>query len=1369
MKTLLYLIALFSVVSSVAADPSAISGHVRQADGQPVAGAQVALFDVSDLAAGAVAQATTDDAGHFAFARKAWGGSGLPDGFGLGQNYPNPFNPSTIIPYHLPVATHVRLEVFNVLGQHVKTLVEGDRPAGAHTAVWDATDAAGQAVGAGVYIYRLSGGGATSTQKMVLVDGQAGRSAAVGGGWPAARLGGDETDATVYGLTVLGEGLVPYVDPAFRVEGGMGPVEVVLTAPVRAKRLQEEDRLLGDVDRNGRVDMVDALLVAAYVLNVSNTPVGDLDGDGVEDSARTVDLTDLGDVNGDELLTLHDAYLIGVYSINPSDPVLPAGIGERVASASGGTPNKMYWTSERKIQRANIDGSEVEDLITTGFYDPFDDAGIALDVGRGKMYWTNGRSKIQRANIDGSEVEDLITELRSPSGIALDVGRGKIYWTTSRSIQRANLDGSEVEDLITGSGYEGGIALGRGKIYWTTSRSIQRANLDGSEVEDLITESGYEGGIALDVGRGKIYWKDDSYPYKIQRANLDGSEVEDLITESGYEGGIALDVGRGKIYWKDDSYPYKIQRANLDGSEVEDLITGLDDPNGIALDGLAVSEGAGLDLIVGSPEVSDSLLALGQSFSLRARVRNRSPVRSAATTLRYYRSTDATISTSDTPVGTNEVGELSAWGTSLEAIDLTAPSNTGTYYYGACVESVSGESNTNNNCSDAVRVTVSSGGGGGGGTPNKMYWISGTKIQRANLDGSYIEDLITGGEWPRGLALDVGRGKIYWTISRSIQRANLNGSEVEDLITGGRRPNGIALDVELGKIYWKDTSYPYKIQRANLDGSEVEDLITGSGYEGGLALDVGRGKIYWTNGRGKIQRANLDGSEVEDLITGGLGDLGGLALDVGRGKMYWKNNSHPYKIQRANLDGSEVEDLITGSGYEGGLALDVGRGKIYWTTSRSIQRANLNGSEVEDLITTGLGALGGLALALDDLAVSEATGFDLVVESPSVSDSLLAFGRSFTLRVRVRNSSPVGAAATTLRYYRSTDATISTSDTSVGTDAVDELSARGMSRESITLTAPSNTGTYYYGACVESVSGESNTNNNCSTSIRVMVRAGSDLIVESPSVSDSLLTLGQSFSLSARVRNSGPTGSTATTLRYYRSTDARIDTSDTSVGTDEVGELSASGTSSESIRLRAPSSMGDYYYGACVEEATWESDSQNNCSDGVRVPVGLVIAPGARRQYTAKFSASISYQPSFETISYLVVSSNVDSGLLGVSSVDVGVTQRDDSFGVFRTITEVRFTYNLSVRSSTPLNTTLRARMTYEIVTAITGFPEAGVSVAATYTVPLIIFVRDSGSAKLTASDTESAMPVQEQGSLPPSSARINLKRFIEQPRNPAP
>ncbi len=114
------------------------------------------------------------------------------------------------------------------------------------------------------------------------------------------------------------------------------------------------------------------------------------------------------------------------------------------------------------------------------------------------------------------------------------------------------------------------------------------------------------------------------------------------------------------------------------------------------------------DLIVQSPSVSDNTLTTGQSFTLRATVRNSGAGRSASTTLRYYRSSNSSISTSDTQVGTDSVSGLSASGTSAESISLTAPSSSGTYYYGACVASVSGESNANNNCSTGMRVTVSS-------------------------------------------------------------------------------------------------------------------------------------------------------------------------------------------------------------------------------------------------------------------------------------------------------------------------------------------------------------------------------------------------------------------------------------------------------------------------------------------------------------------------------------------------------------------------------------------------------------------------------------------------------------------------------------
>ena len=112
------------------------------------------------------------------------------------------------------------------------------------------------------------------------------------------------------------------------------------------------------------------------------------------------------------------------------------------------------------------------------------------------------------------------------------------------------------------------------------------------------------------------------------------------------------------------------------------------------------------DLVVGAPSVDDSSPTAGESFTLSATVRNQGSGPSASTTLRYYRSTDSSISSSDTAVGTDSVSGLSASGTSPESIGLTAPSTAGTYYYGACVDSVSGESDTTYNCSSGVAVTV---------------------------------------------------------------------------------------------------------------------------------------------------------------------------------------------------------------------------------------------------------------------------------------------------------------------------------------------------------------------------------------------------------------------------------------------------------------------------------------------------------------------------------------------------------------------------------------------------------------------------------------------------------------------------------------
>ena len=88
----------------------------------------------------------------------------------LEQNYPNPFNPQTTIAFSLKERARVRVDVFNVAGQLVKTLLDETRPAGSHQDVrWDGRDAGNRPVASGVYFYRLSAGDFLETRKMVLL------------------------------------------------------------------------------------------------------------------------------------------------------------------------------------------------------------------------------------------------------------------------------------------------------------------------------------------------------------------------------------------------------------------------------------------------------------------------------------------------------------------------------------------------------------------------------------------------------------------------------------------------------------------------------------------------------------------------------------------------------------------------------------------------------------------------------------------------------------------------------------------------------------------------------------------------------------------------------------------------------------------------------------------------------------------------------------------------------------------------------------------------------------------------------------------------------------------------------------------------
>ena len=116
----------------------------------------------SDFAGNESADASIENA--FADVR-----DGLPTAFALRQNHPNPFTSGTTIGFDIPRHGHVAVEVIDVNGRVVRTLVDEQKPAGRYAAVWDALDAAGSSVGPGVYFVRMKAGDFSETRKLMLL------------------------------------------------------------------------------------------------------------------------------------------------------------------------------------------------------------------------------------------------------------------------------------------------------------------------------------------------------------------------------------------------------------------------------------------------------------------------------------------------------------------------------------------------------------------------------------------------------------------------------------------------------------------------------------------------------------------------------------------------------------------------------------------------------------------------------------------------------------------------------------------------------------------------------------------------------------------------------------------------------------------------------------------------------------------------------------------------------------------------------------------------------------------------------------------------------------------------------------------------
>ena len=153
---------------------TSIEGNVLDSQNAPIPHAIVEFIRASNQS---MYSDTSDDNGRYYITIPSENSdvgntSSLPKRLTLNQNYPNPFNPSTVITYYLPTSGQVKLEVYNILGKKVRTLIDAYQNSGTQQTYWDGTDDNGRGISAGIYIYIIKSNNAHQIKKMVLLDGQ---------------------------------------------------------------------------------------------------------------------------------------------------------------------------------------------------------------------------------------------------------------------------------------------------------------------------------------------------------------------------------------------------------------------------------------------------------------------------------------------------------------------------------------------------------------------------------------------------------------------------------------------------------------------------------------------------------------------------------------------------------------------------------------------------------------------------------------------------------------------------------------------------------------------------------------------------------------------------------------------------------------------------------------------------------------------------------------------------------------------------------------------------------------------------------------------------------------------------------------------
>ena len=590
--------------------------------------------------------------------------------------------------------------------------------------------------------------------------------------------------------------------------------------------------------------------------------------------------------------------------------------------------------------------------------------------------------------------------------------------------------------------------------------------------------------------------------------------------------------------------------------------------------------GGGADLLIVAIMAGDRNPAAGGSFALSVIVGNDGTAAAPATRVRFLRSADEEITTADSEVGTVELPPIAVAGRASGSVEVSVPATGGTYYYGACVEAVTGESDTGNNCSTAVAVVVAASGEpdqpAEPGSPGPASPEPGPPEP-----ASSGADLTVAAPMPSDANPAAGAS---FTLSATV----VNGGTGSSNATEVRFFRSTDATIMVADTQVAVANVPALAASGSVTASaDVNAPAAGGTFHYGACVDAVPGEAETGNNCSPAVTVTVRAPPPGDP------DLRIGSTEVGADCV----SGCPFVyVNRAIAVRVDVQNA--GGGVSSGTTL-----RLYVSTLQAVPAFNRTEAlavAVPQLVAPGnfrpntryLNAPGtggtyyyrACVDAVTDESdttnnCGDAVALQVHADAPNfavgatTSDSTVSPGGTFSIKVLVINYGTLPSdTATLLRYYRSADDTISSADTELGTAVVPELGVGPVNarRYSLQVSAPGTPGTYYYGACVDAVADEPDTTNNCGDAVALQVHADAPDFAVGATTSDSTVSPGGTFSIEVVIANWGSIPSDTATLRYYRSVDDTINSGDTELGTDEVPELRRNIPSMHSLELTAP-------------------------------------------------------------------------------------------------------------------------------------------------------------------------------------------------------